>query len=96
MFHESLILFTIFLISDRQRNDEKKRLAYEENLRIEAERERKRKAAVAPKVYLKLDFVYVHFESIFFYFYLGRGAQQKDQNRKTHRTNEFYRYQWAQ
>lgn len=36
--------------TDRQRNEEKRRLALEENVRLDAEKERKRKATVIPKV----------------------------------------------
>lgn len=42
-----------FQFSDRQRNEEKKRLANEENIRIESERERKRKAVAVAKVYIQ-------------------------------------------
>lgn len=40
----------ILLFTDRQRNEEKKRLALEENQRLEAEKDRKRKALTIVKV----------------------------------------------
>lgn len=40
----------LFILSDRQRNDEKRRLAHEENARLEAEKERKRKAMTVLKI----------------------------------------------
>lgn len=43
------LIFHIKIV-DRQRNEEKKRLALEENLRLEAEKERKRKGLSTPKV----------------------------------------------
>lgn len=41
------------IFTDRQRNEEKRRLALEENVRLEAEKERKRKAMVIPKVQIQ-------------------------------------------
>lgn len=47
---EFIIQFNFLYFTDRQRNEEKKRMAQEENMRLEAEKERKRKALTLSKV----------------------------------------------